>query len=107
MKGEQKVFGTVKLNKDIKGSIEGKDVIVVEDIVDTGRTISYLAEHLKSKNPRSVKICTLLDKPSRRVVPVNVDYVGFEIPDKFVLGYGLDYNEYYRNLPYIGYIEKQ
>lgn len=105
MKVGQKVFGKVKLNKDIKGSIEGKDVIVVEDIVDTGRTIAYLVDHLKTKNPKSVKICTLLNKPSRREIPVNIDYYGFEIPDKFVLGYGLDYDEYYRNLPYIGYIE--
>ena len=105
MKAELKAFGRVKLNKDIKGSIENKDVIVVEDIVDTGRTLSYLIEHLKSKNPKSVKICTLLNKPSRRVMPVKVDYVGFEIPDKFVLGYGLDYDEYYRNLPYIGFVD--
>lgn len=98
--------GTVTLRKDIKNSIEGKDVLVIEDIIDSGRTLKYLKEHLKSKNPNSVKLCTLLNKPSRRVVDVPVEYVGFEIPDYFVLGYGLDYEEYYRNLPYIAYIEE-
>lgn len=98
--------GTVTLKKDIKESIEGKDVLVIEDIVDTGRTLSFLVEHLKQKNPHSIKLCTLLNKPERRVVPLEVDYVGFKIPNKFVLGYGLDYEEYYRNLPYIGYVEE-
>lgn len=95
----------IQLKLDLKESIEGKDVIIVEDIIDTGRTLSYLIEHLKGRNPKSLKLCTLLDKPERRLYDVNVDYVGFEIPDKFVVGYGLDYNEMYRNLPYIGYIE--
>lgn len=94
--------GKIKLNKDISGSIKGKDVLVIEDIIDTGRTLSYLVDFLKEKEPASVKLCTLLDKPSRRVVDVKVDYKGFEIPDKFVLGYGLDVDQYYRNLPYIG-----
>ena len=92
---------------DLKDSIQGKDVIVVEDIIDTGRTLSYLLEYLKMKKPNSVKLCTLLDKPDRRVMKdVKVDYTGFEIPDKFVVGYGLDWDEKYRNLPYIGYIEQ-
>lgn len=97
--------GEIELKLDLKESIEGKDVIIVEDIIDTGRTLSYLIEHLKGRNPSSLKLCTLLDKPDRRKYDVNVDYVGFEIPDKFVVGYGLDCDEHYRNLPYIGYIE--
>ncbi len=97
--------GRIKINKDIRDSIEGKDVIIVEDIVDTGRTLTYLKEYLKQKKAKSVKIATMLSKPSRRVVEIDADYLGFEIEDKFVVGYGLDYNEKYRNLPYIGYIE--
>lgn len=98
--------GIVTLKKDIKNSIEGKEVLVIEDIIDTGRTLKFLKEHLETKKPKSVKICTLLNKPSRRVVDVPVQYVGFDIEDYFVLGYGLDYEEYYRNLPYIAYIEE-
>lgn len=94
----------IELKLDLKESIDGKDVIIVEDIIDTGRTLSYLIEHLKGRKPNSLKLCTLLDKPERRIYDVKVDYLGFEIPDKFVVGYGLDYNEKYRNLPYIGYI---
>ena len=97
--------GTVTLYKDIKSSIEGKDVIIVEDIVDTGRTIDFLLEHLKEKQANSIKIATLLSKPSRRVIELNVDYIGFKIDDQFVVGYGLDYDQNLRNLPYIGYIE--
>ena len=97
--------GTVTLHKDIKNSIEGKDVIIIEDIVDTGRTLDFLLEHLKEKKSNSIKIATLLSKPSRRVIELNVDYIGFKIDDIFVVGYGLDYNEKYRNLPYIGYLE--
>jgi len=97
--------GQIKLNKDINSCIEGKDVLVIEDIIDTGRTLSYLMEYLKEKNPKTIKLCTLLNKPSRRVINVNVDYIGFEIEDKFVVGYGLDVDQYYRNLPYVGYIE--
>lgn len=97
--------GNVKINKDIRNSIEGKDVIIVEDIIDTGRTLTYLVEYLKQKNPNSLKIATMLSKPSRRIMELNVDYIGFAIDDKFVVGYGLDYNEKYRNLPYIGYLE--
>ena len=97
--------GKIKINKDIRDSIEGKDIIIVEDIIDTGRTLTYVLEYLKQKNPNSIKIATMLSKPSRRVMELNVDYIGFSIEDKFVVGYGLDYNEKYRNLPYIGYIE--
>lgn len=97
--------GQVKINKDIRNSIEGKDVIIVEDIIDTGRTLTYLLEYLKQKNPNSIKIATMLSKPSRRIKELDVNYIGFAIDDKFVVGYGLDYNEKYRNLPYIGYIE--
>ena len=96
----------IELKLDLKESIDGKDVIIVEDIIDTGRTLSYLIEHLKGRKPSSLKLCTLLDKPERRIYDVKVDYVGFQIPDKFVVGYGLDFNELYRNLPYIGYIEE-
>ena len=97
--------GTVTMHKDIKNSIEGKDVIIIEDIGDTGRNLNFLLEFLKEKNPQSVKIATLLSKPSRRVIELNVDYIGFKIEDKFVVGYGLDYDQNLRNLPYIGYIE--
>lgn len=97
--------GKVVMKLDLKESIEGKDIVVVEDIIDTGRTLSYLIEYLRGKNPASIKLCTLLDKPERRIYDVKVDYVGFEIPDKFVVGYGLDFDEHYRNLPYIAYIE--
>ena len=97
--------GEINMKLDLKDSIQGKDVIVIEDIIDTGRTLSYLIKYLKMKKPNSVKLCALLDKPERRVVDVKVDYTGFQIPDKFVVGYGLDWDEKYRNLPYIGYIE--
>lgn len=103
--GDTVSSGEIKMKLDLKDSINGKDVIVVEDIVDTGRTLSYLMEYLKLKQPNSLKICTLLDKKERRVCEVNPDYVGFQIPDEFVVGYGLDYDEKYRNLPYIGYFE--
>ena len=98
--------GKIKLNKDITQSIEGKDVIVIEDIIDTGRTISFLKEYLLQKNPNSLKICSLLDKPSRRIFNIKADYTGFEIEDKFVIGYGLDDEQNYRNLNYVGYIEE-
>ena len=97
--------GKVKINKDLRDSIEGKDVIIVEDIIDTGRTLTYVRDYLKEKKPNSIKIATMLSKPSRMIVELQVDYIGFAIEDKFVVGYGLDYNEQYRNLPYIGYIE--
>lgn len=97
--------GVVKIVKDLDVSLEGKNVLVVEDIIDSGRTLSYLLDILKKRNPKSLKLCTLLDKPDRRVVDVHVDYVGFEIPDEFVVGYGLDYDQHYRDLPYIGFVE--
>lgn len=93
--------GIVKIVKDLDENIEGKDVIIVEDIIDSGRTLSYLVQILNDRKPSSLKICTLLDKPDRRVVEVDVAYTGFSIPDLFVLGYGLDYEQRYRNLPYI------
>jgi len=97
--------GRVKIVKDLDDPIEGKDVLVVEDIIDSGNTLKYLLDLLYSRKPNSIKICTLLDKPERRLTDVAVDYVGFQIPDKFVVGYGLDYAQKYRNLPYIGVIE--
>lgn len=100
-----KSSGVVKIVKDLDETVKGKDVLVVEDIVDSGRTLSYLLEMLKSREPASLRLCTLLDKPDRRVVPVHVDYTGFQIPDEFVVGYGLDYAQRYRNLPYIGVVE--
>ena len=101
---ETKSSGVVKIIKDLDEPIKGKDVLVIEDIVDSGRTLSYLMEMLKDRGPASLKLCTLLDKPDRRVIDVPVDYTGFEIPDEFVVGYGLDYDQRYRNLPYIGVI---
>lgn len=100
--GDTKSSGVVRIVKDLDEPLSGKDVIVVEDIVDSGRTLSYLLEMLKDRKPESLKLCTLLDKPDRRVVDVHVDYTGFQIPDEFVVGYGLDYDQVYRNLPYIG-----
>lgn len=100
-----KSSGVVKIVKDLDEPIKDKDVLVVEDIVDSGRTLSYLMEMLRDRGPKSLHLCTLLDKPERRVVEVNVDYTGFQIPDKFVVGYGLDYDQHYRNLPYIGVVE--
>ena len=97
--------GVVKIAKDLDEALEGKDVLVVEDIVDSGRTLSYLLEMLKDRGPADVRLCTLLDKPDRREVEVPVDYTGFVIPDKFIVGYGLDYDQKYRNLPYIGTVE--
>lgn len=97
--------GHVKIKKDLDESLEGKDVLLVEDIIDSGNTLSNLIELLWMRKPASLKICTLLDKPSRRVRDVKVDYVGFSIPDEFVVGYGLDYAQKYRNLPYIGIVE--
>lgn len=98
--------GVVKIVKDLDESIAGKNVLIVEDIIDSGRTLSYLIQMLYQRHPASIRICTMLDKPERRVVnDVTVDYVGFHIPDQFVVGYGLDYNQSYRNLPYIGVVE--
>ncbi len=94
--------GTVKIIKDLDTDLTGKDILIVEDILDTGRTLASLMEILKMRNPASLKICTFLDKPSRRVSNIEADYVGKVIPDAFVVGYGLDYDEDYRNLPYVG-----
>ena len=98
--------GKINLVTDLRESIENKDVLIIEDIIDTGRTMSYLLEYLKSKNPRSLKLCVLADKPSRREIEVPIDYIGFEVPNKFIVGYGFDIDNYYRNIPYIGYIEE-
>ena len=100
-----KSSGVVKIVKDLDEPLKDKDVLVVEDIVDSGRTLNYLLEMLGDRGPASLKLCTLLDKPERRVTDVKVDYTGFEIPDEFVVGYGLDYDQRYRNLPYIGVVE--
>ncbi len=96
-----KSSGVVRIIKDLEKDIQGKDLLIVEDIVDSGLTLSYLIENLKSREPRSVKLCTLLDKPEKRKVEVSIDYTGFVIPDEFVVGYGLDFAETYRNLPYV------
>lgn len=103
---DTKSSGVVKIVKDLDEPLKGRDVLVVEDIVDSGRTLSYLLEILQERGPASLRLCTLLDKPDRRVIDVKVDYTGFQIPDEFVVGYGLDYDQMYRNLPYIGVVEK-
>ncbi|MDE6312363.1 MAG: hypoxanthine phosphoribosyltransferase [Lachnospiraceae bacterium] len=97
--------GYITMKKELDESIEGKHVLIVEDIVDSGRTLKYLSAELNRRNPASLELCTLLDKPERRVTEIKADYTCFEIPDKFVVGYGLDYAQKYRNLPYIGIIE--
>ncbi len=102
---ETQSSGIVKITKDLDESLEGKEVLVVEDIIDSGNTLYYLLDVLKKRGPKSMRLCTLLDKPDRREKDVKVDYVGFEIPDEFVVGYGLDYAQKYRNLPYIGVVE--
>ena len=104
---DTKSSGVVKIVKDLDQPLEGKDVLIVEDIIDSGRTLSYLLRILKGRHPASVRLCTLLDKPERRVTDVAVDYCCFNIPDEFVVGYGLDYAQKYRNLPYIGVVELQ
>ena len=98
--------GKLDFKLDISEDIKNKNVIIIEDIIDSGITLNYLRDYLKTKNPKSLKICVLLDKKERRQKEINLDYVGFEIENKFVLGYGLDYDEKYRNLPYIGYVEE-
>ena len=102
---DAKSSGVIKIIKDLDEEIEGKNVLVVEDIIDSGRTLHYLLGYLNSKNPKTLKLCTLLDKPDQRVAKVDVDYTGFCIPDEFVVGYGLDYAQRYRNLPYIGVLK--
>ncbi len=102
---ETKSSGVVRLSKDLDEPLQDKNVIIVEDIIDSGRTLSHLVKLLSQRNPKTMTLCTLLDKPSRRVVDVEVEYTGFTIPDEFVVGYGLDYDQKYRNLPYIGVLE--
>ena len=97
--------GKITIKKDLEESIEGRNVIVMEDIIDTGRTLRYLLDDLSARGPKSLKLCAMLDKPDRRITDVAVDYTGFEIPDEFVVGYGLDYDQRYRNLPYIGILD--
>jgi hypoxanthine phosphoribosyltransferase len=99
--------GVVRTILDLKENIEGRDVLIVEDIVDSGLTMNYMLRNLKTRRPKSLEICTLLDKPSCRKADVPIKYIGFTIPDKFVVGYGLDYNEVYRNLPYIGVLTRE
>lgn len=99
--------GLVKIIKDLDDDLSGKDVLIVEDILDTGVTLSNLVPMLKLRNPSSVKICTILDKPSRRKADIQPDYEGFQVPDEFVVGYGLDYDEKYRNLPYVGVLKPE
>ena len=99
--------GQVQITKDLSGDISGKHILVVEDILDSGNTLSYLLKLLEQRKPASIRLCTLLDKPERRVKPVDVHYSGFTIPDAFVVGYGLDYAEHYRNLPYIGILKPE
>ena len=100
-----KSSGVVKIVKDLDVPLAGKDILIVEDILDSGLTLSYIKELLESRGPRSIRIATLLDKPSRRKVDLQADYIGFSVPDELVIGYGLDYDEKYRNLPYIGFVE--
>ncbi|HEY3316362.1 MAG TPA: hypoxanthine phosphoribosyltransferase [Bacillota bacterium] len=102
-----KSSGAVRIIKDIDQPMDGRDVLIVEDIVDTGLTLNYLTENFRARNPKSLKVCTLLDKKERRQVPVRVDYCGFSIPNEFVVGYGLDYREFYRNLPMIGVLKPE
>ena len=99
--------GVVRILKDLAHSIADRHVLVVEDILDTGFTLNYVMEHLRGQHPASLRLCTLLDKPARRIIPIDIDYRGFEIPDKFVVGYGLDYAERYRNLPFIGVLRPE
>lgn len=102
---EKKSSGIVKINKDLDTDIEGKNVIIVEDIVDSGTTLNYLKGYFESRAAKEIKICTLLDKPEGRKVDIDVDYIGFTVDDRFIIGYGLDYDQKYRNLPYISYLE--
>lgn len=97
--------GEIKLEHGLRAEVGGRDVLIVEDIVDSGLTISFLLDYLWERNPASVRLCALTDKPSRRRVPLTIDYLGFVVPDKFIVGYGMDWDEKFRNLPYIGYVE--
>ena len=106
-KNATKSSGSVQITRDLQRDINGRDIIVVEDILDSGVTLSHVCAHLREMGPASLKICTLLDKPSRRQTDVKADYVGFTIPNEFVVGYGLDYDEHYRNLPYVGILKPE
>jgi hypoxanthine phosphoribosyltransferase len=99
--------GIVRILMDLETNIQGRNVLIVEDIIDTGRTLKYITENLKTRRPASLRICTLLNKPARRTIEIPLDYVGFEIPNKFVIGYGLDYAEIYRNLPFVGVLKPE
>jgi len=99
--------GVVRILMDLDRNIRGRHILIVEDIIDTGRTLTYIMENLHTRGPASVKVCTLLNKPARRILDIPIDYVGFEIPDRFVIGYGLDYREIYRNLPFVGVLKRE
>jgi hypoxanthine phosphoribosyltransferase len=99
--------GVVRILMDLERNIQGRHVLLVEDIIDTGRTLNYIIENLRTRGPASIRVCTLLNKPARRVLDIPLDYVGFDIPDEFVVGYGLDYGEVYRNLPFIGVLKPE
>ena len=103
--GSETISSNIELKLDLKESIEGKNVVIVEDIIDTGRSMKYLLEHLKSKNPRTLKVCALANKAERREVEVPIDYLGFEVPNKYIVGFGFDIDNNYRNLPYVAYLE--
>lgn len=102
-----KSSGIVKIIKDLDESIENKDVLIVEDIIDTGLTLEHLTKIFWARNPKDVKICVLLDKEARRIIDINLDFVGFKVPDEFIIGYGLDFNGFYRNLPYLGILKNE
>ncbi len=104
---DTKSSGVVRILKDLNSGIEGRDILIVEDIIDSGLTLSYLVENLKARGPKSVEICTILDKPSRRKTDIKIKYTGFQVPDEFVVGYGLDFAEKYRNLPYIAVLKEE
>jgi hypoxanthine phosphoribosyltransferase len=99
--------GVVRILMDLDRNIKGRHVLIVEDIIDTGRTLTYIMDNLRTRGPASVRVCTMLDKPARRILDIPIDYVGFEIPDRFVIGYGLDYGEIYRNLPFVGVLKPE
>ena len=101
-----KTTGVVKINKDLDNDIQGKDIIIIEDILDSGKTLYYIRDILTARNPASIKICTLFDKPERREADIKADYIGSLVPNEFIVGYGLDYSEYYRNLPFIGVLKE-
>lgn len=98
--------GEIKIVNDLRASIENKDILIIEDIIDTGKTMEFLVKYLKKKNPKSIKICVLADKPERRIIDVKADYIGFTVPNKFIIGYGFDMDNKYRNLPYIAYLDE-